>query len=107
VPHIHTLSFDQNSILVNSQNRVRWLESPPPREVFPDTGGQCCWFRKQANVLAALRKSAHSNRAGAQTERVSSSETVKTVSSHFRTARQRSVGRSPGTWDTRRVDING
>ena len=29
------------------------------REVFPDTREQRCWFHKQANVLAALPKSAH------------------------------------------------
>jgi transposase-like protein len=29
------------------------------REVFPDTRDQRCWFHKQANVLAALPKSAH------------------------------------------------
>jgi putative transposase len=29
------------------------------REVFPETREQRCWFRKQANVLAALPKSAH------------------------------------------------
>jgi putative transposase len=30
------------------------------REVFPATREQRCWFHKQANVLAALPKSAHS-----------------------------------------------
>lgn len=30
------------------------------REVFPDTHEQRCWWHKQANVLAALPKSAHS-----------------------------------------------
>jgi transposase-like protein len=30
-----------------------------PLEVFPDTRAQRCWFHKQANVLAALPKSAH------------------------------------------------
>jgi transposase-like protein len=30
-----------------------------PREVFPNTREQRCWFHKQANVLAALPKSAH------------------------------------------------
>jgi putative transposase len=29
------------------------------REVFPDTKEQRCWFHVQANVLAALPKSAH------------------------------------------------
>ncbi len=29
------------------------------REVFPDTREQRCWFHQQANVLAALPKSAH------------------------------------------------
>jgi putative transposase len=29
------------------------------REVFPNTSEQRCWFHKQANVLAALPKSAH------------------------------------------------
>ncbi len=29
------------------------------REVFPATREQRCWFHKQANVLAALPKSAH------------------------------------------------
>ena len=29
------------------------------REVFPETREQRCWFRKTANVLAALPKSAH------------------------------------------------
>jgi putative transposase len=29
------------------------------REVFPDTHEQRCWWHKQANVLAALPKSAH------------------------------------------------
>ena len=29
------------------------------REVFPNTREQRCWFHKQANVLAALPKSAH------------------------------------------------
>jgi transposase-like protein len=29
------------------------------RELFPDTREQRCWFHKQANVLAALPKSAH------------------------------------------------
>ena len=29
------------------------------REVFPETGEQRCWFHVQANVLAALPKSAH------------------------------------------------
>jgi transposase-like protein len=29
------------------------------REVFPDTREQRCWFHKQANILAALPKSAH------------------------------------------------
>ena len=29
------------------------------REVFPDTREQRCWWHKQANVLAALPKSAH------------------------------------------------
>jgi transposase-like protein len=29
------------------------------REVFPETREQRCWFRKAANVLAALPKSAH------------------------------------------------
>src|SRR5574337_2175434 len=29
------------------------------REVFPATKEQRCWFHKQANVLAALPKSAH------------------------------------------------
>ena len=29
------------------------------REVFPQTKEQRCWFRKQANALAALPKSAH------------------------------------------------
>jgi transposase-like protein len=29
------------------------------REVFPATGEQRCWFRKQANDIAALTKSAH------------------------------------------------
>ena len=31
------------------------------REVLPDTREQRCWFHKQANVLAALPKSAHPN----------------------------------------------
>jgi transposase-like protein len=32
------------------------------REVFPQTREQRCWFRKSANVLAALPKSAHPGR---------------------------------------------
>jgi putative transposase len=32
------------------------------REVFPETREQRCWFRKAANVLAALPKSAHPGR---------------------------------------------
>lgn len=31
------------------------------REVFPTTAEQRCWFHKQANVLAAMPKSAHPN----------------------------------------------
>ena len=34
------------------------------REVFPATREQRCWFHKQANVLAALPKSAHPGRVG-------------------------------------------
>jgi GNAT superfamily N-acetyltransferase len=30
-----------------------------PREVFPDSREQLCWFHRTANVLAALAKSAH------------------------------------------------
>jgi putative transposase len=32
-------------------------------EVFPDIREQRCWFRKRADVLAALPKSAHSVRS--------------------------------------------
>src|SRR5258705_9209873 len=35
------------------------------REVFPNTREQRCWFHKQANVLAALPKSAHPGALGA------------------------------------------
>jgi transposase-like protein len=35
------------------------------REVFPATREQRCWFHKQANVLAALPKSAHPNASAA------------------------------------------
>lgn len=38
------------------------------REVFPDTREQRCWFHKQANVLAALPKSAHPNALAAMKE---------------------------------------
>ena len=38
------------------------------REVFPDTREQRCWFHKQANVLAALPKSAHPNAIKAMQE---------------------------------------
>ena len=38
------------------------------REVFPDTREQRCWFHKQANVLAALPKSAHPAALGALKE---------------------------------------
>ena len=38
------------------------------REVFPDTREQRCWFHKQANVLAALPKSAHPGALAAMRE---------------------------------------
>ena len=38
---------------------ARWGSGKRVREVFPATGEQRCWFHKQANVLAALPKSAH------------------------------------------------
>jgi putative transposase len=38
------------------------------REVFPATREQRCWFHKQANVLAALPKSAHSGAIAAMRE---------------------------------------
>ncbi|GCE42554.1 mobile element protein [Rhodococcus wratislaviensis] len=38
------------------------------REVFPDTREQWCWFHKQANVLAALPKSAHPGALAAMKE---------------------------------------
>jgi putative transposase len=38
------------------------------REVFPDTREQRCWFHKQANVLAALPKSAHPGAISAMRE---------------------------------------
>ena len=38
------------------------------REVFPATGEQRCWFHKQANVLAALPKSAHPGAIAAMRE---------------------------------------
>ncbi|WP_420917837.1 IS256 family transposase [Rhodococcus rhodochrous] len=38
------------------------------REVFPDTREQRCWFHKQANVLAALPKSAHPGALAAMKE---------------------------------------
>jgi putative transposase len=38
------------------------------REVFPATREQRCWFHKQANVLAALPKSAHSGALAAMKE---------------------------------------
>ena len=38
------------------------------REVFPDTREQRCWWHKQANVLAALPKSAHSGALAAMRE---------------------------------------
>ena len=38
------------------------------REVFPDTREQRCWFHKQANVLAALPKSAHPGAIAAMQE---------------------------------------
>jgi putative transposase len=36
--------------------------------VFPDTREQRCWFHKQANVLAALPKSAHPGAIAAMRE---------------------------------------
>jgi putative transposase len=38
------------------------------REVFPDTREQRCWWHKQANVLAALPKSAHPDALAAMRE---------------------------------------
>ncbi|MDT5057701.1 MAG: hypothetical protein QOF66_6067, partial [Mycobacterium sp.] len=38
------------------------------REVFPNTREQRCWWHKQANVLAALPKSAHSGALAAMRE---------------------------------------
>jgi putative transposase len=38
------------------------------REVFPETREQRCWFHKQANVLAALPKSAHPGALSAMRE---------------------------------------
>ena len=38
------------------------------REVFPDTREQRCWWHKQANVLAALPKSAHPGALAAMRE---------------------------------------
>ncbi|WP_204802738.1 IS256 family transposase [Mycobacterium riyadhense] len=38
------------------------------REVFPDTREQRCWWHKQANVLAALPKSAHPGAVAAMKE---------------------------------------
>jgi transposase-like protein len=38
------------------------------REVFPDTKEQRCWWHKQANVLAALSKSAHPGALAAMRE---------------------------------------
>jgi putative transposase len=38
------------------------------REVFPDTREQHCWWHKQANVLAALPKSAHPGAVAAMKE---------------------------------------
>ncbi|WP_368680444.1 IS256 family transposase (plasmid) [Rhodococcus opacus] len=38
------------------------------REVFPETREQRCWFHKQANVLAALPKSAHPGALAAMKE---------------------------------------
>jgi len=38
------------------------------REVFPQTREQRCWFHKQANVLAALPKSAHPGASAAMRE---------------------------------------
>ena len=38
------------------------------REVFPETREQRCWFHKQANVLAALPKSAHPGALAAMRE---------------------------------------
>ncbi|MEU6585924.1 IS256 family transposase [Nocardia sp. NPDC046763] len=38
------------------------------REVFPETHEQRCWFHKQANVLAALPKSAHPGAIAAMKE---------------------------------------
>ena len=38
---------------------ARWGSGRPCGELFPDTREQRCWWHKQANVLAALPKSAH------------------------------------------------
>lgn len=38
------------------------------REVLPDTRAQCCWFHKQADVLAATWKSAHPGATAAMEE---------------------------------------
>lgn len=53
------------------------------REVFPDTREQRCWFHKQANVLAALPKSAHPNAIKAMREIYNAEDEA-----HARTAAQ-------------------
>jgi putative transposase len=45
------------------------------REVFPTTKEQRCWFHKQANVLAALPKSAHPGAIAAMRE-ISNAEDI-------------------------------
>jgi transposase-like protein len=44
------------------------------REVFPDAREQRCWFHKQANVLAALPKSAHPGAIAAMREIVNADD---------------------------------
>ena len=48
------------------------------REVFPETREQRCWFHKQANVLAALPKSAHPGALAAMREIYNAEDIDKT-----------------------------
>ncbi|BBZ49691.1 hypothetical protein MHEI_14080 [Mycobacterium heidelbergense] len=74
------------------------------REVFPATKEQRCWFHKQANVLAALPKSAHPSALAALKDIYNAEDidkaqvAVKAFEADFGAKYPRRSPRSPTTW---------
>ena len=65
------------------------------REVFPGTREQRCWFHKQANVLAALPKSAHPGASGGDARRSTTPRTSTRPRSRSRPSRSTTAPSTP------------